>query len=73
MTGVRLSVGGDATDEEVAAITAAVSVFLTGGPAATDPRPSAYRSRWRAAAIGQAAERPPLMFGVPSPTRPAES
>jgi hypothetical protein len=70
---VRVEVAGEATDEETAAILATVAAFTSGGTQAGDPRPAAYRSAWRAAAIQQAAERPPLVYGVPASARMAGS
>ena len=48
--GVQIQVSGEPTDEEAAAIAAAVMAYTAGGPA-PDATPYAYRSLWRRAAI----------------------
>ncbi len=52
MTGAaRVSIAGDPTPEEAAAIIAAANIVLSAAPAPEDPRPWPYRSQWRRAAI----------------------
>ena len=63
-------IGGDPTDEEAAAIVAAVSAFMSGGAAHGDLRPSVYRSPWRIAALQQAADRAPLLYAFAEATVP---
>ena len=49
---VRVRAGGAPTPAQLAALTAALTAVIeseTGAPA--DPRPAAYRSRWRRAAM----------------------
>jgi hypothetical protein len=50
------------TPEEAAAIAAAVRVLLEGARhgAGADPRPAAYRSAWRTAAIREGAGLSPI-------------
>jgi len=64
-------IGGDPTDEEAAAIVAAVSAFMSGGAAQGDPRPAVYGSPWRFAALQQAADRAPLLYADSAATRKA--
>ncbi len=48
----EVTVSGDPTPEEAAAIVAAATAVLSSAaPAAEDPRPWQYRSQWRRAAI----------------------
>lgn len=58
MSPAPVIVSGDPTPEEAAAIVAATQLVLTaGGPAEADPRPWAYRSAWRRAAIDEGVQR----------------
>lgn len=53
------------TPDEAAAIAAAVHAVLTaGGGAAADPRPAAYLSAWRRAAIREGVGHAPDRAGV---------
>jgi len=50
----EVSISGDPTPEEAAAIAAAAqAVLAAAAPAAEDPRPWPYRSAWRRAAIDE--------------------
>lgn len=47
----EVTISGDPTPEEAAAIIAAANLVLSAAPAVEDPRPWPYRSQWRRAAI----------------------
>ncbi len=57
MSAAEAIVSGNPTPEEAAAIVAAVQLLTAAGPTQDDPRPWAYRSAWRRAAIDEGVQR----------------
>jgi hypothetical protein len=57
---LRILRGGDPGAERLTALAVAVTALVEGErpPAAADPAPAAYRSRWRRAALLEASEVP---------------
>ena len=57
--GLTIVGGGVPSGTELAALASAVTALVEGEQAApADPRPAAYRSRWRRAALIESAEVP---------------
>lgn len=56
---LEITAGGVPTPQQAAALAAAATVVIERArPAAADPRPAAYRSRWRRAAMLELSEVP---------------
>lgn len=55
---LEIAGGGTPTPQQAAALVASATVLVDGRPAPADPRPAAYRSRWRRAAMLELSEVP---------------
>jgi len=54
---VEIGISGDPSPEEAAAIIVAAQQLVGAAAPASDPRPWAYRSAWRRAAIDEGVQR----------------